>query len=535
LADVHPENTTAVALDEPPATPEARLSVTIARNVAANWAGHILLVISGFILPRFVSDHLGQDRLGVWDFGWSVVAQLGLLTAGVGSAVNRYVAAHLAVRDWKAINRSTSSCAFVFLLASFASVVLTLILRAWLPRILPISFADYLDEARWVVFFLGLATAVQMCGLVYHGVVTGCQRYDLAVYAEGGCHVGMVLGLLATLFTGHGLKAMGAVILAGYALEAAIKWRMAHHVCPTLRLSVRDVTWDALIQQMGFGGKYFVSQVGKIGLYQGNNLLVALFMGPGTLAIYARAMVLVAHAEKLLFNFGRVLIPTASGAQSSRDHATLARLMLQSTRYSTLIALPLVMGLVILGKPLIRIWMGPAYAQLPLIEILAIGHFVVLAQTGGYYTLMGMNRHGIPALAMVLAAVLSIATTWLCLGVFHLGLISVALSVGASVTAANLLLIPAALTRASDLTLWQYFRNTLPGPVAAALPFAIVLLIGRLLLRRDLLVVLLGSSAGAVVLGLTYWRWALPESIKAGFTRRVQAFVRRKAPLEARY
>jgi len=60
------------------------------RNVAFAWGGYMVNVISGFLVPRLISDQLGQVTLGVWDFAWSFVSYFGLVQLGRGGSISRY-------------------------------------------------------------------------------------------------------------------------------------------------------------------------------------------------------------------------------------------------------------------------------------------------------------------------------------------------------------------------------------------------------------------------------------------------------------
>ena len=73
------------------------------RNVLSSWAGHLVFIISGFIMPRMIDTHAGQSGLGVWDFGWSLVSYFGFVQAGICSSVNRYMAKYRAVNDVQSV------------------------------------------------------------------------------------------------------------------------------------------------------------------------------------------------------------------------------------------------------------------------------------------------------------------------------------------------------------------------------------------------------------------------------------------------
>lgn len=495
----------------------------VARNTLINWSGHFLLIISGFILPRIIDSHLGQERLGVWDFGWSATAYLSLINAGIASSVNRYVARYRTQKDWEALNRVASSCAAVFLCTATLAALATAGLVALAQSVLPGSFAAYLPEARWLILFLGIASAIGMYLTVYNGVMTGCQRYDLVTYIESGLHLALMGVMAWLLHMGCGLRAMGAAVLVARIVEAGMKYAASRRACPDLRIAPKYLTRAGVWEVMSFGSKTFLNQASRVTLYQGNSLLIAYFLGPAAVAMHSRAMALVMHANKVLFQFGRVLIPAASSLQAADDDEALRRLVVLGTRYSMLIALPIVLVLTILGAPLMHLWMGEAYASLPLLGILAIGHLAALAQTGAFYALQGMDRHGIPGLATLAATVLSVIASYVALAWFRAGLSSVAISMGVSLTIVNLVVIPVIVARAARMSVGQYMRETAPSALAAVGPFGAWLAIVRYGMQLgDAATLVVGLGGGAVVLAGSYWKCVVPAGVKSRVAGRVR-------------
>jgi hypothetical protein len=163
-----------------------------------------------------------------------------------------------------------------------------------------------------------------------------------------------------------------------------------------------------------------------------------------------------------------------------------------------------------------RVWMGSQYANLPLLTILSICQFASLAQSGPSQILLGLNRHGLPGLVGIFAAVLSLAATAVMLGVMHLGLVAVVFSVGISVSLVNIFVTPVVIARVCGLSLREYIMRTFPGALLAVTPYAAWLIFCRLaLVPRDVLALVAGVGVGGVILVLSYWRSYLPASIKS--------------------
>ena len=64
----------------------------ILRSTIWNWGGEIVIVVSGFILPRLINHRMSQEELGIWDFGWSIRSYVMLACGTLGSGANYYVA-----------------------------------------------------------------------------------------------------------------------------------------------------------------------------------------------------------------------------------------------------------------------------------------------------------------------------------------------------------------------------------------------------------------------------------------------------------
>jgi O-antigen/teichoic acid export membrane protein len=66
----------------------------MARSMASNLAGQVLVLAAWFALTPFIVHELGASEYGLWVLVASFVAYGDLLDLGVGTAVTKYVAEH---------------------------------------------------------------------------------------------------------------------------------------------------------------------------------------------------------------------------------------------------------------------------------------------------------------------------------------------------------------------------------------------------------------------------------------------------------
>lgn len=500
-----------------PDRPSSGMVRALARNVLANWAGHTIFIVGGFLMPRLINSHLGSARLGVWDLGWSFVSYVSLLTLGITASTNRYVARHCARQDWAGLSRSVVACMAIFIVTGAVAALCTLGAVGLLPALLDSSkLAEVVVEARWVVLFLGLAAAFQMPLSVFGGIVTGYQRYDLVALIESGVHAFLLVAIAVILHCGRGLAAASGAVLLAEVVTGVLKYFLARKLCPELRLSWRLIRWRDLMEVAVFGWKLFLERGARVLLYQTSNMLLVFALGPASLAIYARSNTLVQHGLKLMYHFGRVFTPIASRMDALGDFGGLAELVISATRQSLLVTLPGTAVLVVLGGPLLQVWMGREFAAPAVLILLALGHSGAMAHCASYNILLGLNRHGAAGLASLLTAVGGAGAAALFLLVFGWGTTGVASAVGGSVAILNFLVIPILVARSARIPVGRYFVQTVPGALVLNAPFWLVL--GLVQYGSALpagLKIVVGLCLGTPVLGGLYWRFALLPSLRA--------------------
>lgn len=199
-------------------------------NVIFSWAGHLVFIIAGFVLPRMIDRRLGQEVLGVWDFAWSLVSYFGLVEAGVGGSVNRYVAKFRMAGDIGGVNRTVSTACFVLGFAGLLVLLMTLAVSLWLPQPFGSRLGENTREAQWVVLYLGTGLAVQMAAGAFSGVLMGCHRWKLLNLVMSGWHAVAVVGMIVALIAGYGLRMLSLLFLLGTIFCQATRVVLAYRI-----------------------------------------------------------------------------------------------------------------------------------------------------------------------------------------------------------------------------------------------------------------------------------------------------------------
>jgi len=370
--------------------------------------------------------------------------------------------------------------------------------------------------ARWVVFLLCASAAVQMPASVFNAVITGYERYDVLNLLRGVRDLVVLVVMGALLIMGQSLVALAWVTLLGEIVLWVANWVAARRLCRPLRLSVSSCHWSTAREVIGFGFRAVLQTVARTGLYQVNSLFVAFFLGPAVLAVYARQRALVMHLWRFVKQYAQVFIPASSALDARADTAALQRLLTQSSKYGLYVTLPATVLLLVMGGPLLNVWMGPSYEAPLVLGVLAVAHLLAVPQLGAFSILLGMGRHGWPAVFELVAAGIGIAAGLIVLGPLQGGTVGAAATLALPIAVNGGIVLPAYACRVLQLSWQDYLRAVVPGPVLAGLPFTCCLVLARLGFPDTPPVALMaGAGAGGVVTVAVYWRWVVPGAWKA--------------------
>ncbi len=497
-------------------------------NTLTNMIWYVFVLIQGFVLPRLISDHLGRDLLGVWDLGWTLVFYTNLLALGTRGAVSRYVARHRVTGDWPSMNEMVNSSLVLLFMGCAIGLAAAGAFCYFVPYFMTDASPDTIRDARWVVLLLSTSAALQLPGGVFNAVITGCERFDLLNIMRGVRDIGVLVVSAALLYMGYGLVTIAALVLAAEFAGDVSKLLLAHRLCPSLSISPRHFRWSAAREMLAFGGKTVVRNLSRGGTYQFNSLMVSAYLGPAALAVFARQRAPVSHAMKFMTQYAQVFIPKSSALDAGGDNAALQRLLILTTKYGFYLTLPIIALLLVMGTPLMTVWMGPDYIAPAALAIFTISHALLVPQQGAYSILMGINRHGRISYYELASLLLSLALGVILMGPMEMGITGAAIAVSVPLALSNGIWMPYYTCRMLNLSFIRYVRESMPGPLMASIPCFAALYVARWSIPdspgRSLL---LGLALMTMVMLPIYWFGVMPAALRGRIFGRVESLLGR--------
>lgn len=331
-----------------------RLMVNTGAAVITNlWA----IVVSVAVVPVLLAG-LGTEQFGVWAImltfsavtGWFSLADLGVSVA----ASNALAAAHAAA-DRAAMTRTASSTVWFFGAAATASGLVFVGAGTLVVEVT--SIGD--DHPSWrlggVVAWVGVQIAADLLARSSTTILDGLQRVDLARLLDSARRtaVAAATGIAATTAGTLRAVAMAAALasLAGLALSLVISRSVTE-------VHLRGGARASVVELLRAGAPIAVLRpLGVIHRVM-DRIVVAAVIGPIGVAAVEVASSLQNGADAVLSASSYSVTPTAAYLDGGNDRAGLRALLVRATKVSLLATLPVAVFIVVLGGPIVEVWLG---------------------------------------------------------------------------------------------------------------------------------------------------------------------------------
>ena len=443
---------------------------TVLRNIFSTWAGYAVTLLVGFLLAPFVVHHLGTSNYGTWTLLSSLTGYFGLLDLGLRASVGRFVARHMALSDEAEVNQTISN-ALALLGAAGVIAFLAAIILSSHTEIFHIE-GPFQSDARLALLIAGAAIAIALPMSVFNAVLFSLERFDVITGITILGALTRTTLILSALSRGHGMVALAVVTRCCPAASNNILAALcAKKMYPPLRPRLAFIERAGCKQLLTFGSYRFIWIVANQLIFYTDSVVIGIFLNTAAITYYAIAGSLINYGRNIISVTADTFAPMASHLDAHSDAAGLRNLLVDGTRITLTIGLPLCMGFLFLGKQFIVLWMGPAYAVSSIyLIVLAIPQFTSMPQYISAMILVGMARHRKLAFVVMAEGIANVLLSIILIR--RVGLIGVAWGTAIPHLLSTGVVIPIRTLRALDMRWRDYFLKALLRPLVAAVPGA---------------------------------------------------------------
>lgn len=375
------------------------LLVTTARNLSTRYLVLIAELVIGMLMLPFNLAHLGASQYGLWMLVGSITVHFSLLDMGYGSATVKFIAQYRAHRDARALNEIASTLFYIFAGVGLLAYGVAALLAFNLDHLFKIT-PEQVETGKWLLLIVALFVAINFPFSVFGGITGGFQRYDINNVVSLTTAIVVALVNVAVLLAGFGLITLVATTTGVRICAYLVYRRNAYRVFPELQIRPSLFCRARLREVTGFSiWAAIINWAYKLN-YQIDGLIVGAFLGTAAVSVWAVAERIINGTQRLTNQFNGVLFPIIVDRDQRARRDELQQIVLQGTRLSLMMVLPVAATLVLLAEPLVRAWVGPSMlGAVPVIQILAIVVAIRVGNASGTILLKGAGE--IRQLAMV--------------------------------------------------------------------------------------------------------------------------------------
>jgi O-antigen/teichoic acid export membrane protein len=504
-------------------------SVRVLKNVMTNYLRFFLSGVIGFVLTPIMVRLMGDGDYGLWVTVFSLTGYFGLFDQGIRPSLVRYVSRDHTLGDDAGLSRTINSAIALYTSVGALTLVATGVVAATLHLWFKVEPAQ-VPVARQIVWLFGLSLALGFPLGVFGATLSGLQRYDIA---NG---IGMLIGVLRAVAFVVVLRLGGGLIglawaslvtnLLGYVLSALFVFRLL----PRVRYGPRHIDGPHLRLIGSYSGFAFVGALATSIAFQTDALVITGFLGAALVTPFALASGLVDNARSLVYSATWVLAPTASELETRGEQDKLHTMLVAGSKYSVLLAWPVLLGLIVFGPNLLETWVGKEYRSASLLlTILTVPTLIALPQSTASSVLYGISRHrGMVALSL-LNAVLNLGLSLLWVKPFGNAGVAMGTAVPLGLVSGVATMVYAC--RALKMPLGRYTWEGMVRPGLLTLVFLAPALLVQWRWHPVGWLPLFGTCAGAWVLfAVVAWRWGVDDDERARWSRMMPGLFRPRTP-----
>lgn len=486
------------------------------------------------MLPFNVA-HLGQSAYGLWVLAASITVYFSMLDMGYGVAQVRFAATYRAKNDSNALNEIVSTMFVVFSGIGLLTFIIAILLSLNLERLFPLT-SDQATTGKIVLLFISGYVALGFPFSVFGGIVNGFQRTYLNGVVALITAIAVAITNVIVLSVGYGLVELVAATTTIRTLSYLAYALNAYRVFPALKIRLRSFSRSRLREITGFSIFILLIDLANKLNYSTDTIVIGAFIGTTGVAIWAVAQRLSEIVQRITDQINSALFPVVVDTVTVSQFDRLERILIQGTRLSLAMVIPMATTLAILAEPLVMAWVGPSFeGSIRIIQILCVVVAVRVGNSTSAVTLKGSGKH-----ALLAASNISMALGNLVLSVILVrtyGLIGVALGTLIPIVVVSLLVVfPSACRQVRVSPLKIIRKSVWPAVWPASVLAGFLLITASALPKSPGVLILLGLFAFAIYVVL-FLRFGINQEERQWYFAKVKEIINRNsvaAPSEMR-
>jgi O-antigen/teichoic acid export membrane protein len=349
---------------------------------------------AGLLVTPYLVDELGPAIYGLWILIASLTNYFGFLDLGIRGAVGRNIAFFRARHDSDGVSAVLNTALLMLGGVAAVAMLCNLVLAYFFFDLFDVP-PRLVDKVNWTMVIVGVNLGVVLLFNAFDATLWAYQRFDILNAVDipaAFLRTGLIFYFI--VLQGRGLITLALLTLAITLYCGIFKTWFSFRIDPKLRLRPSLATRKAARQLFGYGAWYFLLSLSRLMNTQMGPAIVSSRLGIAAVTPFSICNRLIGYASNVMVAATGVLTPLATQFHAQKERDRQRALFLDGSKYCTALSLFFLALFLFLGRPLLGLWMGPAWTErFELVAIVALGEALPMSQMVTWNILLGMARH----------------------------------------------------------------------------------------------------------------------------------------------
>lgn len=312
----------------------------IQRQSIISFSGQIALTVVGFLSTMYFARTVGAGVLGAYFLFmayYSIISMV--IDGGVGGAAIKRIS------EGEEQNAYFSAAFFLRVLFTCTILVTIIIFRRY--------FVDLNNAGIFVWLLIALILSI-LRGALYNGIA-GCGKMGIHAIGSYMGDMSRTVFQITAVFLGYGLAGLAGGFIAGIIVSTMIS-------LPFFDLHITHFEWRHIKNLSTFSFWLFLTSSGILIYSYADRILIGYYLGNADVGIYQIAVQFAALASFTTIALRSTLWPKVSRWGKNEEIELIEKSLSKAINYSLILAIPVMVGGIILGDKLLYNLYGPEFS-----------------------------------------------------------------------------------------------------------------------------------------------------------------------------
>lgn len=364
-------------------------------GVILSYFSRIITVVVGLIYTPIMIRLLGQAEFGIYNIAASIIAYLGVLNFGFGSAYIRFYSRYKLKKDSDKIASLNGMFLVIFGVLGLIAIISGVVLALNVDVIFgPSLTSDELRTAQTLLLILIVNLGISFPALVFNTYIQANEKFIVLNSLQIVRQVTTPLVNLPLLLAGYGSIGM---VIGTTLINILIEIFTVLYSIKKMNMEISLSEFDPKLmrEMIIFSSFIFMNMVVDEINNNVDKTLLGRYQGSVSVAIYSVAVTLKNYYQQISTTISAVFIPRIHRLVATGiDDGELTNLFTRVGRIQFILLSLILTGFGFFGRPFISIWAGNDYSESYLIGLfLMVPLIIPLTQTLGIEIQRAKNMH----------------------------------------------------------------------------------------------------------------------------------------------